>query len=247
MKFEQPDPDSSAVGFLGYVPDPMRYEYYDPSMFEAHNTIASLIAPTSSVLEIGCGSAILGDVLKERGINNYEGIEPSKQRATASQAKGYRVHPIYLTEETARTLGSYDVVILADVLEHLENPSMMLSHARALMHNQSVLILSVPNIAHWSVRLRLLTGRFNYTETGILDATHLRWFTRSSLQRYLENCGFKIAQHRYTSGYSLPTYAGLKKIFSYIMQENRQRRLLAKIVDRWPELFACQFVYECRP
>lgn len=86
MAFNYSDPDKSAQGFLGFTPNPMRYEFYDPSCYGVHNTIASLIPPESSVLEIGCGTAILGDVLKKKGIRLYEGVEPSQKRARASKA-----------------------------------------------------------------------------------------------------------------------------------------------------------------
>jgi methionine biosynthesis protein MetW len=205
------DPDSSSYHFLGYKPSPLRYEHCDSSKYEVHSIIANMISPHESILEIGSGTGILGEVLRGLGINRYQGIEPSEARAEKATSKGLVVHNIYLDESSILGFGQFDVIILADVLEHLVNPHELLILVRQLMHPASRLIISVPNIAHWSIRLGLLAGKFEYTETGILDSTHIRWFTVNSLKRYLATSGLHTVDERFASGYMLPCYACLRK------------------------------------
>jgi SAM-dependent methyltransferase len=239
------DPDDSAIGFLGYQPNPLRYEHHDNSPYEAHRIISSLLSMDQKVLEVGCGTGILGDELKRKGISHYEGIEPSKERANTAQAKGHKVHNLFLTYENQAGLGKFDVIVLADVIEHLANPQSLLELVKRLMHPSSLLVVSVPNVAHWSIRLKLLRGKFDYAETGILDATHLRWFTRGSLEKYLENSGYRICSYRYTSGYMLPCYSQLRRNARRVLCTDYQRKLLGILAACWPSLFACQMIYSC--
>lgn len=235
-------PDSSSYHFLGYEPNPLRYEHYDSSKYEVHNIIASMISPRESVLEIGSGTGILGEVLRGQGINRYQGIEPSKARAEKAKSKGLVVHNIYLDGSSISDFGKFDVIVLADVLEHLVDPYELLALVRELMHPTSRLIISVPNVAHWSIRMELLAGRFEYTETGILDSTHLRWFTVDSLKRYLAASGLDAVVERYSSGYMLPCYARLRKGVLGHAPDKLRRSVVGALVRLWPRLFACQLI-----
>jgi methionine biosynthesis protein MetW len=241
------NPDSSAIHFLGYEPDPLRYDHYDASHYEAHNVIAGLIPIGSRVLEVGCGTGILGEVLRNLGSCHYEGIEPSEARANMARSKGLSIHNIYLDESTIHEFDEFDVIVLADVIEHLDAPHRLLSLVREIMHSKSIVIVSVPNIAHWSVRLNLLAGRFQYTETGILDSTHLRWFTIQTLIKYLRSIGFSPSAIRYTSGYMLPCYNFLRYSLIRAIPKIHHERALAVLVKRWPALYACQTVVSCNP
>jgi 2-polyprenyl-3-methyl-5-hydroxy-6-metoxy-1,4-benzoquinol methylase len=89
-------------------------------------------------------------------------------------------------------VGPFDAVICTDVLEHLKEPGLALSRIRPLLRENGRLIVALPNIAHYTIRLALLRGRFDYTEFGILDSTHLRFFTRESALRLLEAAGYKV-------------------------------------------------------
>ena len=95
-------------------------------------------------------------------------------------------------ETVARLPRGFDVVLAADTLEHLRQPEAMLGMVRACLPPHGVLLMSVPNVANLYVRLNLLLGRFDYAERGILDRTHLRFFTRRSLRRMLETGGFDV-------------------------------------------------------
>ena len=88
----------------------------------------------------------------------------------------------------------YDFIIFADVLEHLPEPSKVLRRCVASLKPDGKVIISVPNVANIVVRLSLLLGRFEYRDRGILDRTHLRFFTRKTLTRLLDESGFNLGQ-----------------------------------------------------
>jgi 2-polyprenyl-3-methyl-5-hydroxy-6-metoxy-1,4-benzoquinol methylase len=90
------------------------------------------------------------------------------------------------------TLPHYDVVLFGDTLEHLPDPGAVLARLRPRVKPGGVLVVSVPNIANWAIRLSLLAGRFRYTDRGILDRTHLRFYTRRTLIELLEGAGFRV-------------------------------------------------------
>jgi len=92
----------------------------------------------------------------------------------------------------------FDRVLLLDILEHLRSPDRILTECRALLNAQGQLIVSLPNIANITIRLMLLFGRFDYTERGILDRTHVRFFTRHTARRFLRENGYEIVQERLT-------------------------------------------------
>ncbi|MBX7138318.1 MAG: class I SAM-dependent methyltransferase [Oligoflexia bacterium] len=146
----------------------------------AFTELAALPA-TATVLDIGSGSGVIGKYLKSRGLNELNAIEvdPAAIQNTASIYKR--------TERSIEAFGTeqFDAILMLDILEHLPNPAMMLHQAAALLRPGGVALISVPNIAHWSVRLGLLFGRFHYTDRGILDRTHLHFFTRRSFEQFL--------------------------------------------------------------
>ena len=89
---------------------------------------------------------------------------------------------------------SFDVTICGDVLEHLRNPVSTLNTVKPLLKKDGILLVSVPNIAHNSIIMELLKGNFDYQETGLLDGTHIHFFSRSSIKRCLNDAGFSIVK-----------------------------------------------------
>jgi SAM-dependent methyltransferase len=132
----------------------------------------------------------------------------------------------------------YDVVIAADVLEHLRHPEELMDEITRVLRPDGRLIVSVPNFGHWYPRTRTLVGAFDYDQRGILDKTHYRFFTRKSLARMVQRAGFEIRRHREVGlpfdvlsgdGGSVPT---------------RLLRSVDKVaVSLRPTLFAYQFVW----
>jgi methionine biosynthesis protein MetW len=212
-----------------------RYEGLDTSPYEVPAIIASFIPRGSRVLEIGCGGGRLSNFIQETRDADIIGIEPNEERAAASLAKGVKTICGIYTERVVDEFGKFDAIILADVLEHLVDPGAFLPQLRNALRPNGIIIASIPNVAHWTVRLSLLLGRFNYEESGIMDATHLRWFTRASAWRLFVSAGYQIVAFSATAGAWMDVY-----------QLRRGSRALRTIVVTlakwWPGLFGCQHI-----
>lgn len=151
--------------------------------------------PFGTVLDIGCASGLLGEDLLRAGIVSVcDGIEPNDQ---AGELARTRLRQVWLGAFESQTENlpwqDYDLVILADVLEHLVDPWAALR----LLHRRSAhscrLALSVPNLRHYKISMPLLfRGEFRYEDSGIMDRTHLHFFTRGSLEEILRDCGWKV-------------------------------------------------------
>jgi 2-polyprenyl-3-methyl-5-hydroxy-6-metoxy-1,4-benzoquinol methylase len=134
----------------------------------------------------------------------------------------------------------FDVVVCADVLEHLASPEAMLARIHQWLHPDGILLVSLPNIANISIRAALLAGRFRYTDRGILDRSHFSFYTRSSARELLERSGFRVTSLEPTAmPYELAVpIASRAPLVGPI-------RLFAQATARaWPTLFGYQFVFE---
>ncbi len=236
-------PDEGIQGFLDVKPDPARYDGLDYSPNEPLMTIAALVPQGARVLDVGCGAGALAQLLREVSGCSVVGIEPDTVRASIARDRGIAVHQGYLTVDLLNVLGTFDTLIFADVLEHIADPARILCMATAALHANGRVIVSIPNVAHWSVRCNLLRGIFTYQPLGIMDATHLRWFTRATVLSLFERIGFEAVSVHYTIGAQLPVYARMP--WRWLGLRLRQR-ILRTLVRWFPCLFACQFVVEAK-
>jgi SAM-dependent methyltransferase len=134
-------------------------------------------------------------------------------------------------------------VLLADVLEHLVDPIHMLEEVKSALKPDGRVVASIPNVAHWTMRLRLLAGRFDYAPTGIMDATHLRWFTRKGVQRLFDGAGYEIERFSGAAGAWMDEYRWTPLRF---LPEWRRSQILAGCCSVAPGLFAVQHVVSAR-
>ena len=133
----------------------------------------------------------------------------------------------------------FDVVVCADVLEHLPRPEELLARIRAWLAPGGFLLVSLPNVANVTVRAGLLLGRFPYAEKGILDRTHLRFYTRKTARRLIEDSGFVVRSVVATAmPYELafPSARGAARAL--------MRSFATASARLWPTLFGYQFVFE---
>ncbi|MBN8548100.1 MAG: methyltransferase domain-containing protein [Deltaproteobacteria bacterium] len=161
----------------------LRYQH-KPFVGSSHTWAMARCAelPNSTrVLDIGCGSAAIGRALQARGMQDLFAIEIDAQ-ARANAAGVYKSIGTSLDEFQGQ---QFDLILILDVLEHLTDPYAFLGRACELLAPQGRLLISVPNIAHWSTRFLLLAGRFDYTERGILDRTHFQFFTRRRVREMI--------------------------------------------------------------
>lgn len=167
---------------------------------EVHNNdlLRMMPAQSKNILEIGCSSGALAREFKK--INpacHYWGmdIEPSyielaKRYCDTASVGNIEEMPITFYEEQR----DKDCWVFADTLEHLRDPWRILREIRKVIPEHGVVVASIPNVQHWSVFAKLSMGDFRYADNGIFDRTHLRWFTRQTINEMFQECGFSITQ-----------------------------------------------------
>src|SRR5450759_4272592 len=167
----------------------------------SHTMIVAMVGANCRVLDVGCASGYLARVLTERGCT-ISGVEHDP--AAAAEARPHladivvgNVEELDLVDHFGRA--TFDVVIFGDVLEHLRRPLDVLRMARPLLAPGGFVVASIPNIAHGAVRLALLEGRFDYRPLGLLDDTHVRFFTRESVEALFRDAGLIPVQMRRTT------------------------------------------------
>lgn len=167
----------------------------------SHLAVLGLVAPGSVVLDVGCASGYLAEALIARGASAVDGLELDEAAAEAARSTCRRV-VVGSVEDAAAiaslTDGTYDAIVLADVIEHLHRPEDAMTALVPKLAPGGRFVLSVPNIAHYSTRIGLLCGRFRYEETGLLDRTHLRFFTRATLAEFLDSVGLIVEREEFT-------------------------------------------------
>jgi SAM-dependent methyltransferase len=167
-----------------------RYGAMDAS---AREDLASRVPPSArAVLDVGCSRGATAPALRARGVATIVGIEPDAEDAAAAAKVYDRVLACRLDEVDEDFSGRFDAILFGDVLEHLVDPSDALARVRPWLANTGRLIASVPNAGHWSVVDDLIRGRFDYVPYGLLSGTHLRLFTRRTLEDLFAASGFVV-------------------------------------------------------
>jgi SAM-dependent methyltransferase len=153
-----------------------------------------LLPAGGAALDLGCASGGLLALLRPKA-GRLAGLElsPSAARA-ASEVADEVVTGALEDPDLPFAPAAFDLVVLADVLEHLAEPEAALARAVGWCRPGGAVLVSVPNVAHWSARLALARGRWPQEERGIFDSSHLRWFTRASLGELLRGAGLRDVQ-----------------------------------------------------
>lgn len=202
----------------------MRY-HFGSSPHGSHMKIIGLVGENKMVLDVGCATGYIGKRLKKKGCA-LVGIEIDKE--CAKIAKGVYSDIIIADIEKLDVISYpehfFDVIVFADILEHLKNPDATLIKFKKYLKNDGAIIVSLPNIARIEIRLKLLLGKFDYEEIGILDRTHLRFFTLKTAKHLLEKNGYKIIS---------VDYSGLASKYFFLKP--------------LPTLFAYQFIIKAVP
>jgi len=209
------------------------------------------------VLDVGCGYATTSQFLKN---NRVTGIESSAEAVNVARTRIARVvqRDLQDFDGVAGELGEtkFDAIIFADVLEHLAWPIGVLKKYLALLKPNGTVIVSLPNVGLWSVRLQHLAGKFEYEETGVLDHTHLRFFTRRSALRMLDAAGLKPLRRTYNPGLVRPFVPLVKRMLGGgepgSILESKPYKLYLKTVHPiesvfarlWPGMLAFQMIFE---
>jgi GT2 family glycosyltransferase/tetratricopeptide (TPR) repeat protein/2-polyprenyl-3-methyl-5-hydroxy-6-metoxy-1,4-benzoquinol methylase len=144
------------------------------------------------VLDVGCGAGVFGEVLKKRQGCEVVGVEIDAR--AAAEARGRLDHVVEGDVEGANleALGSFDVVVCGDILEHLREPGELLGRLRRLLAVDGLLVAHVPNARNMDIVQQLVEGNWTYQPWGLMDREHLRFFTRRSAEQMLEEAGYEV-------------------------------------------------------
>lgn len=162
--------------------------------------IQSVVNPRSRrILDVGCGGGRMASELKQKLGAEVWGVELNEDMASKASRKIDKVFSGPIEKFIDQVPEKYfDTIIFADVLEHMVNPEKVLLAIKGKLSKDGDIIASIPNVRHWSVLRDLLQGRWDYRDAGILDKTHLRFFTRDSIVKMFNKAGFSIVGLRAT-------------------------------------------------
>jgi glycosyltransferase involved in cell wall biosynthesis/2-polyprenyl-3-methyl-5-hydroxy-6-metoxy-1,4-benzoquinol methylase len=157
-----------------------------------NDVLALIPADASRILDVGCGEGVLGQLLLERGATEVVGIEAEPAAAAAARKRLSRVFPGDVeVMDLPFDDGYFDCIVLADVLEHLRDPLAALKKLKRHLSDSGTVVASMPNVRYLPVVERLAGGRWEYKDSGILDRTHLRFFTRKEMELLFRDAGFE--------------------------------------------------------
>jgi predicted TPR repeat methyltransferase len=210
----------------------------------SHRILIELIrrytARGGTLLDLGAAGGELGAGVRDR-FQRTIGFEFDVDRL--GDLAGRFDEAVIADLESVRRLPlKVEAVVLADILEHLRDPSALLACVRQSLTPTGHVFVSVPNIANITVRLGLLFGVFEYRERGILDATHLRFYTMRTIKRQIENAGYQIVAIR---GSSVPLRLIVGKWTPEVLLRIGER-LLTLVTRVWRGLFAYQIIIVAR-
>lgn len=222
---------------------------YAHGLSDSHRLVLDRVPPGAAVLDVGCATGYLAAELSARGCR-VVGVERDPDAAAAARAHCDEVVVGDLEDPTVRERlpGERDVVVAADVLEHLRDPWDALRFLAGLLAPGGRIVASVPNVGVWHARRDVARGRFPYAEHGVFDRTHLRFFTRAGARELASAAGLRVVDEAHAPA-TLPGEAFLRRRLGGV-QEDPPRwvvRLRERAASRRPELFALQLVLTLEP
>jgi glycosyltransferase involved in cell wall biosynthesis len=169
-----------------------------PCRYSSHSIVSRIIGGADSrILDLGCSDGQAASLLA--GTHDIVGVDCIPPSRGVTRFSDFIIHDLEQGLPTSRLQGrSFDWILLLDILEHLVRSDRVLREVHQFTNPETQIIISVPNVANLYVRLSLLFGRFEYADRGILDRTHVRFFTKSSLRRLVQKYGYDIDEVHYS-------------------------------------------------
>ena len=217
--------------------------------------------PSARLLDVGCGAGANARALRERHPSlHIQGVEPNARAAELAGEAGINVFHGYSSDFIATSpKESFDALMLSDVLEHIPDPVKFLRELLAFEGTRdATFLISVPNYAVWYNRVSTLFGRFEYAWSGLYDRTHLRFFTKNSLEKLLGYLGLRAVEVRCTPSLVQSAAPILRRFFDHevaagehlALTESTAFKVYRTVVEPvetavcrvWPELLGFQIV-----
>ena len=226
-----------------YYPGSTEHDgHVDPG--SSHAYLLDFVGQNKRVLEFGCSGGFMSRHLSEAGCT-VTGVEIDSEAAADARPWCESVVIADLDFQTLADIlprNDYDVAVFGDVLEHLRDPWRVLKESRDFLAPTGFVAISIPNVAHGALRLALLKGEFEYQELGLLDDTHLRFFTLKTVQELCISSGFRIDRIERTKA---PMF-GEANVVPHVLREEFDPELVERIVVD-PDHDTLQFVLKVSP
>lgn len=195
--------------------------------------IYDLIPENKKVLDVGCNTGNLGSqLIKSKNCVVYgidysvNSIKKAKTRLTKAEVFDLETYKVPFEKE------KFDVIIFGDVLEHIRYPEVVLTKFKKLLNKNGLVIASIPNVANINIRWNLFWGNWNYKTWGILDKTHMRFFTKKTIKKLFTNQNYKIIKINSTPGANFIFLRHFKPLIKI-------KEIICKI---YPKLLALRFI-----
>ena len=242
---------SIGFGTSDWVPAPGSARFEESGGKEgggtSHRALLDQLAtmPPGRVLDLGCAGGLFAQQARDLG-HRVVGVDRVETDGVRDRLNLFvRADLDRGIPEEARVAAGYDVVVAADVLQHLARPERLLREIRSVLRPGGAVLVCVPNGVHWYPRLRFLTGRFGYDRRGILDEDHLRFFTRASLRRMLTRTGYDVLDEQ-VGNLPLRALGGATRR-GVLPAERLLAPLDRGLARAAPNLFAYQFIARLTP
>lgn len=212
--------------------------------YSSHSVILSRLGEGRGrrALDVAAADGFLSELLTRQGWT-VTALERDPEQAARARGRCKEVIVADLEDPLGDMGGPFDAIVCGDVLEHLREPLAALLTLKAKLTPDGVIVISVPNVAHLWMRLSLLAGHFNYTDRGLLDRTHLRFFTRRTLLDFLREAGLSVTELTVTP-VPLPLVVPARYHGGWLRTAHAINALATRC---WKSGLAYQFVAVCRP
>jgi 2-polyprenyl-3-methyl-5-hydroxy-6-metoxy-1,4-benzoquinol methylase len=186
------------------------------------NRICDLIEDGSRVLDIGAGNGLLSQLLTRKNKEiHIDGVEPNPIAAGIARPYYKNFFIGYIEDHSSEIpWGDYDYIVMADVVEHIADPTSLLQLISKNISPSAKLVLSIPNVSFGSVRISLMNGNFEYVDSGLLEKTHIRFYTLNTIKKLIKNVGMHTEQFvflkRKVFGSEIPLKRNLKNLLLFL-------------------------------
>jgi SAM-dependent methyltransferase len=201
--------------------------------------LAQVPLASRRLLDLGCGTGAFGKQVKKQHPCEIVGVTYSESEAVAAREELDDVLVRDLNDFDPSGLGQFDCVVCSHVLEHLYRPQDVLRKVHGILDPSGVLIIALPNVLFWKQRMRFLRGRFEYTQGGLMDSTHFRFFDWNTASLLVEESGYRINRRAADGFFPLPILRRVAKPLA-VRIDHAAATLL-------PGFFGYQFVITASP